>query len=86
MINIKQLRSRGSDEASPFTIAMAEWANAKAALARNVAIPNQGDDCAVAEMDAIRAAEWKLLRTPAGTLWKSKSALASCRKCFVLWT
>jgi|HubBroStandDraft_6_1064221.scaffolds.fasta_scaffold101867_3 hypothetical protein len=29
MSNIKQLRSRDSDEASPFTIAMAEWANAK---------------------------------------------------------
>jgi hypothetical protein len=72
MSNIKQLRSSDSDEASPFAIAMAEWANAKAALARNVAIPNQGDNCAIAEMDAIRDAEWNLLRTPAETLVEIK--------------
>jgi hypothetical protein len=72
MSNIKQLRSCDSDEASPFVVAMAEWANAKAALARNVAIPNQGDNCAIAELDAIIAAEWKLLRTPARTLVEIK--------------
>jgi hypothetical protein len=70
MINIKQLRSRDSDEASPFTIAMAEWANAKAALAGLDATPYRlrEDNRAYAVLDALRAAEWKLLQTPAETL------------------
>ena len=72
MSNIKQLRSRDSDEASPFTIAMAEWANAKAALARKTIIPSDEDNYAAAECDAIKAAEWKLLQTPAQTLVEIK--------------
>jgi hypothetical protein len=72
MSNIKQLRSRDSDEASPFAIAMAEWADAKAALARKTAIPSDEDDYAAAEADAIHAAEWKLLRTPAKKLVEIK--------------
>jgi hypothetical protein len=72
MSNVKQLRPRDSDEASPFTIAMAEWANAKAALASKTAIPSDEDDYAAAECDAIGAAEWKLLRTPAQTLVEIK--------------
>jgi hypothetical protein len=47
---------------------MAEWANAKAALARKTAIPSYEDNYAAAECDTITAAEWKLLRTPAMTL------------------
>jgi hypothetical protein len=56
-----------SEEASPFAIAMAEWANAKAAFARMEAIVNHEDDFGAAEADAIGAAEWKLLQTPAET-------------------
>lgn len=39
MSNIKLVRPSDSDEGSPFAIAMAEWANAKAALAGLDATP-----------------------------------------------
>jgi len=73
MSNIKQLRPPvDPEEASPFVIAMAEWETAKAALARMSAIPNDEDDYAAAEADAIIAAERKLLLTPARTLVEIK--------------
>jgi len=70
MSNIKHLKPVDSDEASPFAIAMAEWANAKAALAALDATPYRlrEDNRAYAALDALRAAEWQLLQTPATTL------------------
>jgi hypothetical protein len=51
---------------------VAECANAKAILARVTAIPNHEDNYAAAECDVIKAAEWKLLQTPAKTLVEIK--------------
>jgi hypothetical protein len=70
MSNIKHLRSADSEAAPPFAIAMAEWANAKAAVAGLEATPYRlrEDNRAHAALDALRATEWKLLQTPAETL------------------
>jgi hypothetical protein len=68
MSRLKVIGDQHDETPSRFFCAIAEWMRAKAVCLDNDAQPDASGDQVAAGCDAVLAAEWKLIRTPALTI------------------
>jgi hypothetical protein len=68
MTRLKVIGDQLDNPPSRFFCALADWMRAKAICCDNEANPDANEDQIAAGSDAVLAAEWKLLQTPAQTI------------------